>query len=156
MIRHDRRYMSATHEETTTRHESVSIGKRLDEGLVVDQAAPPSRGLPLRLRALPRQGVIVPVAIIVVAALLHFVTLLQAPEPFIDEGWNAARSWGLLQTGRAFGTLDAGAYQEYPGYWVYFPWLGTAIHAPFMFLFEPTLFAMRFACFLFGLVLQSL
>src|SRR5688500_13254758 len=148
--------MSATHEETTIRHESVSIGKRLEDETVTDQPAPQSRVMPLRVRALPRQGVIVPAAIIAVAALLHLLTLLQAPEPFIDEGWNAARSWGLLQTGRAFGTLDAGIFQEYPGYWVYFPWLGTAIHAPFMFLFEPTLFAMRFACFLFGLVLQSL
>src|SRR5438874_400733 len=68
-------------------------------------------------------------ALLIVVTGVHLATLLRYPPPFVDEGWNASRAWGLLHTGRAFGTLDAGVFQQYPGYWTFFPWLGTAIHA---------------------------
>src|SRR5438309_11148620 len=65
-------------------------------------------------------------ALLVALTALNLLTLLRTPPPFVDEGWNASRGWGLLHTGRAFGTLDAGVFENYPGYWTYFPWLGTA------------------------------
>jgi 4-amino-4-deoxy-L-arabinose transferase-like glycosyltransferase len=76
-------------------------------------------------------------------AIFHLLTLLRAPIPFVDEGWNASRAWGLLHTGQAFGTLDAGVFDKYPTYWAYFPWLGAALQALGLALFGPNLFAIR-------------
>src|SRR5512132_401486 len=61
--------------------------------------------------------------------LVIFLTLMRVPAPFVDEGWNANRSWALLHTGRPFGTLDSGVFERYPGYWTYFPLIGASIHA---------------------------
>src|SRR3954451_23764640 len=72
------------------------------------------------------------VALLAAVMGLHLATLLRFPAPFVDEGWNASRAWGLLHTGQAFGTLDAGLFDKYPGYWTYFPWLATAVHTLFM------------------------
>jgi 4-amino-4-deoxy-L-arabinose transferase-like glycosyltransferase len=73
----------------------------------------------------------------------------------VDEAWNASRAWAFLDTGRAFGTLDAGVFERYEGYWTLFPWLGTAIHAFFAGLFGPSLFSVRLASMLFGLLLVA-
>src|SRR5438132_10247673 len=74
------------------------------------------------------------VGLFVCVAAYNFYTLLLTPVVFVDEAWNASRTWGLLHTGHAFGTLDSGVFDKYDGYWTYFPWLGTALHAPTMFL----------------------
>lgn len=94
-------------------------------------------------------------ATVIVLALIifHFVSLLNVPPPNNDEGWNANRAMAFVETGRAFGSLDAGAFVKYDGYWTYFPWLGTAIHAVFVALLGPTLWAMRLSSLLFGAAL---
>ena len=59
----------------------------------------------------------------------------------------------FLNTGHAFGSLDAGVMDKYPGYLHYFPLLGTAIHSVFLALLGPTLFAMRMTSLLFSVAL---
>jgi len=60
-----------------------------------------------------------------VALLLtfHAWSLMRFPAPFVDEAWYASRSWGLITTHKAFGVLDAGVFDRFPGYWTYFQWL---------------------------------
>ncbi|MBF6612639.1 MAG: glycosyltransferase family 39 protein [Chloroflexi bacterium] len=88
-------------------------------------------------------------------ALFNLVFLMRFPAPFVDEGWNASRAWALIRTGRAFGTLDAGVFQNYDGYWTYFPWLAAWIHSLFMRLFGAELFSLRVASLFFGIVLLA-
>lgn len=66
---------------------------------------------------------------VVVTVLLHAWLLLRYPAPFVDEAWYTSRAWGYLQTGKAFGMLDAGVVDRYPGYWTFLPWLSTVIQA---------------------------
>jgi 4-amino-4-deoxy-L-arabinose transferase-like glycosyltransferase len=91
--------------------------------------------------------------LILVLLIFNLVTLLQYPVVSVDEGWNANRSWGLLQTGRAFGTMDAGPYENFPGYWTFYPWTGAWLHSLSMSVFGPDLFSIRFVSFIFGAVL---
>lgn len=86
-------------------------------------------------------------------ALFNLLTLLSFPPPFVDEAWGANRAWAMLQTGRAFGTMDEGVFQRYPGYWNYMPWLGTAIHAVVLRAFGLSLFSMRLTSVGFGVLL---
>ncbi|MDQ3930155.1 MAG: glycosyltransferase family 39 protein [Chloroflexota bacterium] len=88
-----------------------------------------------------------------VIAAVHLFTLLRTPPVAIDEAWNANRAWGFLHTGRAFGTLDQGVFQKFDGYWTYFPWAAAFIHACFEAIFGLSLFSIRMASFVFGLVL---
>lgn len=83
----------------------------------------------------------------------NWLTLLRRPAPFVDEAWNASRALGLLRTGRAFGDLDAGVFERFDGYWTYFPWLGTAIHASAIWAFGLSLFSVRLVSLVFGLAL---
>ncbi|MGH2351435.1 MAG: ArnT family glycosyltransferase [Chloroflexota bacterium] len=92
-------------------------------------------------------------AVLLVAMALGLLTLLRTPAPNVDEAWNANRAWGMLQTGHAFGTMDSGVFDRYDGYWTYFPWLGTAIHAVAIRAFGPSLTTIRLTSLLFGLVL---
>ncbi len=95
-----------------------------------------------------------PFALLLAAiALLNYYTLLSVPAPFADEGWNANRAWGLLQTGHPFGTMDAGVFDRFGGYWCYFPWLGTGLHALAIRLLGPSLFSVRAVSLIFGLIL---
>ncbi len=93
------------------------------------------------------------VVLLIAVAGVNLLSLLRYPAPFVDEGWNANRAWALLQTGRAFGTLDSGVFDRYEGYWTYFPWLGTSIHALGLRLLGLSLLSMRLVSLLFGLVL---
>lgn len=85
-------------------------------------------------------------------ACIHLLTLMRYPPPFVDEGWMASRVWGLLQTGKNFGSLDEGVAQQFPGYWTYLP-----ILPPLFFVLglhwsaEPSLLAGRLMSLLSGL-----
>lgn len=98
-------------------------------------------------------GWLAPVLLLAVVASYNFMTLMSVPAPFVDEAWNANRAWGLLQTGRVFGTMDTGVFDNYNGYWTYFPYLAAIIHAGFIWLFGLSLFSVRLASLFFGLVL---
>ncbi len=89
----------------------------------------------------------------IAAALLHLLSLMRTPAPFVDEGWNANRAWAFLATGRPFGTMDSGVFDRFDGYWTYFPWLGTWIHAQAIRFLGPELLSLRLVSLLFGLVL---
>ena len=96
---------------------------------------------------------IAPVIMLLVVAVFSILTLSSFPTAFIDEGWNANRSWALLQTGRAFAGVDNGVYQQFDGYWTYFPYLATLIHAISIWAFGLSLESMRLVSVFFGLVL---
>ncbi|HET9494388.1 MAG TPA: glycosyltransferase family 39 protein [Chloroflexia bacterium] len=91
--------------------------------------------------------------LLAVAAVFNGFTLLNYPATFVDEGWNASRSLALLQTGRQFAGVDSGVYQHFEGYWTYWPWLGSAIHAVAIQLLGLSLTTMRVVSLLFGLAL---
>src|SRR6478609_3542360 len=92
-------------------------------------------------------------SLFVLVAAIHLVTLTHTPTAFVDEAWGANRGWALLHTGRAFGSLDAGVFNRYDGYWTYFPWLAAAVYSVSTFIFGPTLLAVRLVSFASGLVL---
>ena len=82
--------------------------------------------------------------------------LMLSPPPHVDEAWDANRAWALLQTGRAFGTMDSGVLEHYPGYWTYFPWLGTAIHALALWVGGLQLESLRVESLMFGILLLGI
>jgi hypothetical protein len=95
-----------------------------------------------------------PALLLLATALFALTTLLNFPAAFIDESWNANRAWTFLHTGRVFASVDSGVYQQYDGYWTYFPYLATVVHAPFLWMFGPGLLSVRVASVAFGLVLM--
>src|SRR4051794_11626844 len=121
-----------------------------------EHAAQPGRvrAMPALLARVDRTWLALAVLLVCVCAV-HVGTLLRVPPASTDEGWNAARGLALLQTGQAYGTLDAGVFDRYVGYWTYFPLLGTAIHAAFIGVFGVSLFALRLASVAFGLLLVA-
>ncbi|MCX6027121.1 MAG: hypothetical protein NTY23_12855, partial [Chloroflexi bacterium] len=76
-----------------------------------------------RLTWLPSTGYLLPGIGLVLLIAFHAWGLMRFPAPFVDEAWYASRSWGLITTHKAFGVLDAGVFDRYPGYWTYFQWL---------------------------------
>jgi hypothetical protein len=87
-------------------------------------------------------------------ALLHLLSLMRFPPPFVDEAWLTSRAWAFLSTGRAFGPLDSGIGERFDGYWTYNSWLTTWIHSLGLRLTDtPSLFATRLVSLLFGLLL---
>ncbi|MGH2459326.1 MAG: ArnT family glycosyltransferase, partial [Chloroflexota bacterium] len=116
-----------------------------------DSNTTPGTGRQFR-RLLERPRILV-IGWLAVVTIFNLLTLLSFPAPFVDEAWGANRAWALLQTGRAFGTMDQGVFQRFPGYWTYFPWLGTAIHAATIWAFGLSLSSMRLTSLIFGLIL---
>ncbi len=96
-----------------------------------------------------------PTLVLAAVAVFGFVTLLNYPVTGVDETWNANRAWSFLQTGHQFASVDSGVYQQYDGYWTYWPYPGTLIHAVFIWLFGVSLASVRLASLFFGLVLLT-
>ena len=94
-------------------------------------------------------------AVFSLLAGIHLLSLLRLPAAFEDEGWYANRAWGLLHSGWAYGTADSGVFENYPHYERFFFWLGSALTAPFLVLFGPTLFAVRLVSLLAGMILLA-
>jgi 4-amino-4-deoxy-L-arabinose transferase-like glycosyltransferase len=95
------------------------------------------------------------VACLVCVLVVSWASLLSAPPVHVDEAWNANRAWWFLQTGRAFGSMDAGVVERYQNYWTFMPWLGTAVYSMAIAIFGPSLLAVRLASYAFGLVLLA-
>ena len=90
----------------------------------------------------------------VAIVMLHLLSLMRFPSPFVDEAWLTSRAWAFLSTGRAFGPLDSGIGERFDGYWTYNSWLTTWIHSLGLRLTDtPSLFATRLVSLLFGLLL---
>lgn len=64
-------------------------------------------------------------AVYLVIAGFHLWSLMRYPGPFVDEAWVGARAWSYLSTGRAFGALDRGVFEQFEGYWTFFPLVPT-------------------------------
>ncbi len=85
-------------------------------------------------------------------ALFQLWSLMRYPFPFVDEAWFASRAWSFITTGKAFGTLDAGVFDRFPGHETYFPWLPVLIQSLGLHLFpQPELVAVRIISLFFGL-----
>lgn len=86
--------------------------------------------------------------------IFHFWSLTRFPPPNEDEAWAACRAWALIKTGKAFGSLDAGVFDRFPGYWTFLPWIPTWIQSLSLRFFSvPNVFAVRLISFLAGLAL---
>jgi 4-amino-4-deoxy-L-arabinose transferase-like glycosyltransferase len=96
-----------------------------------------------------------PVLLIAGLIAVDGLTLLRYPQVHVDDAWAVSRVWGLLHTGQVYGTLDAGVFEHYHGYWTYFPWIATFIHVPFVALMGPTDVSVRVASLLFGALLLA-
>jgi len=94
------------------------------------------------------------VALLIAAVtLVGLASLLRTPAPFIDEGWFASRAWAFIHTGQNFGSMDRGVFDRYDGYWTYFPWLPTFFQSLAFRALGLSLFSLRLASFVFGMVL---
>jgi len=99
------------------------------------------------LRLLPGLGILMIVA-------LHGWSLMRYPAPFVDEAWYASRAMSLIQTGKAFGALDAGVFDRFPGYWTYFQWVPVWLQSLTLRVAgAPSLLALRLLSLSFGAVL---
>jgi 4-amino-4-deoxy-L-arabinose transferase-like glycosyltransferase len=58
---------------------------------------------------------------LIVLAALHLLTLRRYPAVFTDEAWFAARAIAYADTGCAFGPLDRGVFERFPGHCSVFP-----------------------------------
>ena len=88
------------------------------------------------------------------AVLIHAFTLMKFPPVYIDEGWNGARAWSFIHTGKPFSSYDAGVVENFKGYWTYFPWLFALIQAFVSRSFQtPTLLPLRVLSLVTGLAL---
>jgi hypothetical protein len=96
-----------------------------------------------------RSGIATVMAIV---TIFNLFSLLRTPAPFIDEVWFANRAWGFTQTGLNFGTIDAGVWDRFDGYWTYFPWLPTLIHAFAFQVLGLSLLSLRLASLVFGML----
>ncbi len=103
--------------------------------------------------ALARAGLTAGVVGLIIA--VNLFSLLRTPPPFIDEVWFANRAWALATTGLNFGTMDSGVFDNFPGYWTYFPWLPSAFQAIGLRLFGLDLFGLRAVSLAFGLGLLA-
>ncbi len=95
-------------------------------------------------------------ALFVVMMAVHLWSLMRFPLPSEDEAWLGSRAWAFLHTGHPFGPLDAGVFDRFEGYWIFFPWLPSwlqslSLHACAV----PALLPLRLLSLGFGLVLLS-
>ena len=74
-------------------------------------------------------GKLLPIGITALLVIVHAATLLSYPAPFVDEGWFGSRAWAFRTTHQAFGDLDRGVFDRFPGYWTYFPWIPTCLQS---------------------------
>ncbi len=101
------------------------------------------------------KGILTGLAIVIIA--LHSWSLMRYPSPFVDEAWNASRTWAYIQTGHAFSSLDYDLSQNYTGYWTYFPLIPTLLETLFLrWVPQPSLLAVRLEALLFGFILLAI
>jgi 4-amino-4-deoxy-L-arabinose transferase-like glycosyltransferase len=90
---------------------------------------------------------------LVASFVMGVLTLMRTPLPMNDEAWNAARAWQLIQSGRAFSSLDSGVFDRFDGYWTMFPWLGVWFQSLAVRALGLSLESVRMASLVFGMVL---
>ena len=76
--------------------------------------------------------------------LLHLLTLMRYPAPFVDEAWLVSRAWAFIQTGHQYGALDAGLGEQFAGIWTLNQWLITVLQSFVLrFFAQPELLPVR-------------
>jgi 4-amino-4-deoxy-L-arabinose transferase-like glycosyltransferase len=119
-------------------------------GEQVNQARIP--GLARRRTAGVRLAPVVTLSAVIV---FHLVTLLRTPAPFVDDAWYASRAWALIQTGRAYGCLDAGVFERFAGYWTILPALYAWLESLAIRALGLSLLTVRMVSLAAGLVLSG-
>ena len=94
-----------------------------------------------------------PLVLLFAVTILNLATLVRSPAPFVDDAWYANRAWALIHTGRPFGTLDAGVFDGYDGYWTFIPYFGAWILSLAIRLLGLSLYSVRVVSLIFGLTL---
>ncbi|MCI0604646.1 glycosyltransferase [bacterium] len=95
-------------------------------------------------------------ALVLFLALVHIATLQRYPALFVDEGWFGSRAWAFRTTQQAFGPLDRGVFDRFPGYWTYFPWIPNYLqHLTFLTSSAPGVEPLRFLSLLGGFLLLA-
>jgi len=90
--------------------------------------------------------------------ILHLLTLLRYPPPFVDEAWLVSRAWAFKDTGHQFGPLDAGLGEQFAGIWTLNQWLITVLQSSVLrFFAQPELLPLRALSLVegFGLLVVS-
>lgn len=88
--------------------------------------------------------------------LIHLLTLLRYPPPFVDEAWLVSRAWAFKQTGHQFGPLDAGLGEQFAGIWTLNQWLITVLQSSILRFFgQPELLPLRALSLVEGLGLLA-
>ena len=86
--------------------------------------------------------------------LLHLLTLVRYPAPFVDEGWFASRAWSFRQTGHPAGPLDRGVFDRFEGYETFYPLLPNWLQSvTYLNSASPTLLPLRILSILSGFAL---
>lgn len=76
---------------------------------------------------------------------------MRYPRAFVDEAWFASRAWAFLSTGRQFGPLDQGVFDQLEGHWTAYPILSALFQAAGLALEDrPQLWLARLVSLLFG------
>ena len=94
----------------------------------------------------------------VLILLLHLLTLMRYPAPFVDEAWLVSRAWAFIQTGHQYGPLDSGLGEQFPGIWTLNQWLITVLQSFVLrFFAQPQLLPVRILSLIegFGLLAVS-
>jgi 4-amino-4-deoxy-L-arabinose transferase-like glycosyltransferase len=105
---------------------------------------------------LTRNQWLICLALLAAMMALHVWSLLRFPAPFVDEAWLVSRAGAFVQTGRAFGPLDAGIADRFEGYWTYNQWFITLVHSLSIRLYgTPDLLPVRIVSLVFGLILLA-
>ena len=86
--------------------------------------------------------------------IVHALTLLRYPPPFVDDAVMGNRAWEFLRSGTSFGVLDRGVFDRFEGYSNFWPFLPAAIQSiGFLFSKSPSILALRSISFVFGILL---
>ncbi len=91
-----------------------------------------------------------------IVTVVHLISLMRTPAPFVDEAWYASRAQGFLNTGYGVGALDLGVVEQYPGYEGVYWILGPMLQALVVQVSGISLFGLRVESLAFGLLLLGL
>jgi len=93
------------------------------------------------------------IAAIVAVVALHLFTLLRVPLPFVDEAHLASPALALVQTGRDLGSMSVSAATQDDGRWLHGSLLGLSAQGLAIRALGISLFSVRLASLVFGLLL---
>lgn len=89
-----------------------------------------------------------------IVLIIHALTLLRYPPPYVDDAVMGNRAWEFLKSGTSFGVLDRGVFDRFEGYSNFWPVIPAAIQSVgFLFSNSPSILALRSISLFFGIIL---